>query len=268
MFEQLKKYLAFLLMAALLAAVVFGYVKYRGYQNELADLRNQVASKDKTVEELKNTYTKLAIESDGLKASNADLAKLLKKTDQDLIAETQARVYWKGKYEYDIAHHPAAPGDPGSFKPPATQVACTDKPQTYSGTQDIGLLKLTVDTFTVDPSYQTKLKIEPGSKPLILTLDLTRDAKKQWHQHVQSSDDRIGVEIGINSVNIEPLQLRWYERLKVHIDVGAGNGIITGAGGAVQFGAFDLGPSIWAVPTLTPKPFYGINFSWAPFKSK
>jgi cell division protein FtsB len=271
MLEQLKKYLALILITLLLGAGVFGYVKYRSYQSELADLRNQVAQKDKTNEVLKDQYTKLAQENDNLKASDADLRKLLDKTNQDLIAETQAKVYWKGKYTWEVNHKPVVPSptDPnGGFTPPATQVACTEKPVLYSGVQDIGLLKLTIDTFTLDPSYQTRLTVEQGSKPLVLTLDLTRDSKKQWRTFVKSSDERIGVDIGVNSVNMEPLETRWYERLKVHVDVGAalsGGGVLGGLGLGYQFGQFDLGPSVWG--TTTGNTYGGLNFSWAPFKS-
>lgn len=274
MLEQLKKYFALLLMAILLGACVFGYVKYRSYQNELADLRNQVAVKDHTIEVMKGEYTKLAQENDKLVASDKDLRKLLDKTNQDLLVETQAKVYWKGKYEYNVAHAPkppVTPGTPPDFKPPATQVACTDTPQTYTGTQDIGLLKLTIDTFTVDPSYQTKLTVEQGSKPLVLTLDITRDSKKQFHTYVKSSDERVGVDIGINSVNFEPLESRWYEKLKVHLDLGAsltGNGgVLGGFGVAYQFGQFDVGPNVWGTTGNGGSTYGGLNFSWAPFKS-
>lgn len=266
MLEQLKKYAAFILMALLVAAAIYGYVKYSSYETELAKLRNQAAKSDKTVEELNGRYTKLAGENDDLKSSDAELQKLYNKTKQDLIAEAQFTAYWKGKYVYEVGHKPGQ-SDPG-FKPPATQVACTAEPQTYTGVQDIGLLKLTVDTYTVDPSYQTKLSVEPGSKPLKLTLDLTRDRSKQWHTHVASSDERIGVDIGLNSVNIEPLEEHWYEKLKVHLDAGAGNGVLMGAGASYQVGQFDLGPNVWSVPAAGPKPFYGVNFNWAPFKSK
>jgi hypothetical protein len=265
MFEYLKKYSALIVIAILLGAVVYAYVKYRGYQSELANLRNQVAEKDRTVEVLKGQYTKLAGENTDLKASDAELRKLLKKTNQDLVAETEAKVYWKGRYVWVIENKPKPDGD---FKPPPVQLACTDKPQTYTGVQDIGLLKLTIDTFTVDPSFQNKLIVEAGSKPLVLTLDLTRDANKQWRTFVKSSDERIGVEIGINSVNIEPLQPRWYERLKVHVDVGAGlsdGGVLGGLGVGYQFGAFDLGPSIWG--TTAGGTYGGMNLSWAPFKN-
>jgi hypothetical protein len=266
MIEQLKKYSAFALVLALVAAAIFGYVKYRSYENELARLRNEVAAKDKTTEELKGTFTKLSTENDSLKSSNSDLAKLLKKTNQDLIAETQLTAYWLGKYIFVVEHKPA---DDSGFKPPVTQVACTEKPQTYTGVQDIGLLKLTINTFTVDPSYQTHLIVEPGNKPLKLTLDLTRDNNKQWHTHVVSSDERIGVDIGVNSVNIEPLSPHWYEKLKVHLDVGAslsGGGVMGGVGLSYQFGQFDLGPSVWG--TTSGNTYTGAGLLWAPFKSK
>lgn len=264
MLETVKQYLARAAMVALVVVVAVGYWKYRSYESELARLRNEAAAKDKTTEELKNTYTKLVSENDGLKSSNKDLQKLLDRTNQKLIAEIQSTVYWKGKYEFVLTH---GAGADGGFKPPAEQAACTDKPKTYTAVQDIGILEITVETFTVDPSYQQKLLVGPGNKPLKLTLDLTRDAHRQWHTHVVSSDERIGVDIGINSVNTEALDLRWYEKLKFRLDVGAGPGVLFGAGASYQFGKFDLGPSVWGTTNGGVKPFYGISATYAPFKA-
>lgn len=264
MLEHLKRYAAFGLIALLIVAVAYGYTRYRSYEGELARLRNEVASRDVTVEELKGTYAKLAREDSELKSSNRDLQRLLDKTKQELVAEQQVSLRWKGKYEYLLSH---APSDAGGFKPPVHQDACTPAPRTYTASQDIGLLKLSIDTYTVDPSYQQRLHIEPGSKPLVLTLDLTRDSAGQWRSHVTSSDERIGVEIGVNSVNVEAFQLRWYERIKLHLDLGAGmngGGILGGVGIAYQFGKFELGPTLWG--TTSGHEFGGLNLSWAPFQ--
>jgi cell division protein FtsB len=266
MVEHLKKYAALGLITFLLVSTAYGYIRYRSYELELARLRNQVASKDQTVEELKGTYTKLSQENDRLKSSSKELQGLLDRTKQDLIAEQQLSVYWKGKYEYMLSHSPAPIPDDGGFKPPAKQDVCTPLPKLYTATQDIGLLKLTVDTYTVDPSYQQRLRIDPGSKPLKLTLDLTRDSKQQWHTHVVSSDDRIGVDIGLNSVNISPLDLRWYERIRLHADLAAslsGVGLLTGVGAGYQFGPYELGPRVWM--TTDGHGFGGLSLSWAPF---
>jgi cell division protein FtsB len=263
-FEYLKKYAALGLIGLLVAAAIFGYVKYRSYQDELLFLRNAAAEKDRTIEEQKGTYAKLARENDQLKSSNADLQKLYNRTKQDLIAESQLTAYWKGKYAYEVDHRPLPPGAaPGEPAKPGT---CTEAYATYRGEQDIGLVKLTIDTTTLDPTYRTRLTVEPGSQPLKLTLNLTRDRNRQWRTYVVSSDERIAVDIGVNSVNLEPLDESWYERLKFHLDVGAGDGVLAGFGIAAQFGQFDVGPSVWG--TTDGGAYYGVNFSWAPFKRK
>ena len=267
MLDQLKRYAVLVVIMLLMVVTMLGYLRNRAYQGQLASLRNQLASSDRTVEELKGTYAKLAREDEGLKSSNKELQKLLSKTNQDLIAEQQLSVYWKGKYEFVLSHQPADPGAKPPFDPPAHQEACTASPKLYTASQDIGFIKLTVDTFTVDPSYQQRLTLSPGSKPLTLTLDLTRDREMKWRTHVTSSDDRVGVEIGVNSVNLEPLQPRWYERIRLHFDIGAGldgPGALIGGGAAVQFGKFELGPSVWA--TTGGGQFGGLNFSWSPFQ--
>ena len=86
MWEQLKKYAALVIFAALLIVSLWGYLKYRSYEKTVADLRNQVASKDTTYEELKGKFTKLAQENDNLKSSDAELQRLFDKSKQDLIA--------------------------------------------------------------------------------------------------------------------------------------------------------------------------------------
>lgn len=266
MWEQLKKYSALVIIAALLAVAAFSYFKYQAYQQELADLRNQVAAKDKTVEELKGTYGKLATENERLKASSQDLQRLFDKTKQDLIAETQATITWKNAYVIALKHTPGQPVPPGPGPtPPQPTQKCTEAPLLYSAVEDLGLLKLTIGTVTRDPDYTQSLKVEAGSKPLKLTLDLTRDGKKQWRNHVTSSDDRIAVEIGVASVNIAPLEQHWYERLKVVGDLGAGtSGLLGGVGATYEFGKWEAGPKVWAYPGGQAA---GATFTYAPFKS-
>jgi cell division protein FtsB len=269
MLAQLKKYLAFIVIAAMLGLVLFGWLKWHGYQKELADLRNQVAAKDKTTEELKDTYTKLDMENNSLKSSNASLQSLLNKTGQDLISEQQATVYWKGQYTVILKHEKetADAGVPPDFKPPETQVACTPAPQEYVASTDIGILKFDVHTFTVDPSYQQNLVISAGTKPLVLTVDLTRDQNMQWHSHVVSSDSRIGVDLGINSVNISQLEEKWYEKIRLSADFGGGlGGILAGVGASYQFGNFDVGPHVWGVAGTNSGVFFGASVGWNPFK--
>jgi hypothetical protein len=272
MLEQLKKYLALLIFVAFLALAAWGYFKYNAYQNELADLRNQVASKDKTIEDIKNSYTKLASENTDLKTSNEVLNDLYKKTGQDLIAQTQATVYWKGKYEYNLTHNPVGNANGSGVGvvhgpvavEPVQQKDCTKEPLPYVSMQDIGLLKLTLKTTTRDPEYKETLVVEPGSKPLQLTLDLTRDKKKQWRSRITSSDERIGVDIGVNSVNIEPLEEKWYERIKLVGDLGVGpTGILGGFGVVYELEWFDVGPKVWATPS---GQFAGATITYAPFK--
>lgn len=266
MLDQLKKYAALFILAAFIVVAVWGYLKYRSYEKQLADLRNQVAAKDKTVEELKNTYTKLAMENDDLKSSNSDLQKLLDKTKQSLIAEQQATVYWKGAYQYVLTHQPKP--DDGGFKPPVNPTSCTAQPKTYTAGQDLGVIRVDVDTFTKDPDYQQKLTLSPGSKPLTLTLDLTRDRNLQWHTHVVSSDDRFGVDIGVNQVNLSPLEENFWDKIGVLVDVGAsGSGLLGGFGLDYELGKFSVGPHVWGTTSNGGQYWLGASLRWTPFKA-
>ena len=266
MFDKINKFFPYVAMAALALMISWGAWKFNNYENELVRLRNQAAEKDKTVEVLKDTYTKLATENEDLKASNKEVQKLLDKSKQDLLTETQATVTWKQAYQYALTHGPGQPPMLPPGQPPPVVQKCTESPLVYTSVQDIGLLKLTIDTTTIDPGYTQRLTVDKGSKPLKLTLNITRDRNKQFHSLVTSSDERLAVDIGVNSVNFEPLEERWYERLKLVADIGAGNGLdsLVGVGGTYEFGKWELGPKFWL--TTSGKSYAGATFSWAPFK--
>jgi cell division protein FtsB len=262
---EVKQILVGAAALALLACAGIGAYWYHENAVEEANLRNELAGKDKTTEELADTYTKLDMENKSLKSSNAQLQSLLDKTKQDLISESQLSLYWKGQYEYVLSHavSPATTADP--FKPAPVTSACTTAPQTYRATQDLGVVSVTVDTYTLDPGYQQHLLVGPGGTPLKLTLDITRDQALQWHTHVVSSDPRVGVNIDVASVNVQQLEEKWYEKLRLKADLGVGGkGALVGLGASYGVGKWDLGPSLWGVSGAGT--FWGATIGWTPWK--
>jgi hypothetical protein len=149
---------------------------------------------------------------------------------------------------------------------------CTDKPGEFFAEKDYGLVKSRCTILTYDPDTQLKLALEGGSRPLRLNLAVTRDQDKKWQSYVKvepPDDQNLSVDIVTSSYNIEPLSEKWYEKLSVHLDVGAsGSGVLGGLGASYRFGQFNLGPSLWGVTSGNGgSAFYGLNFSWSPFKS-
>ena len=269
MLEKLKTYTIVGLVIAIVGVVAYGYIRDRSSQSEITRLHNEAAVADTTHKELQNSFTRLSEERDGLKTRVDGMQKLLDQNHQVLVAEQQISLGLKQTLEYTLKHQPKPPDpkDPGGgFIPPAHQEACTAAPQAYTASQDIGFLKFRVDTFTVDPSYQQKLFVDPGDKPLQLTLDLTRDKNKQWHYHVTPSDPRVSVNIDRAVVNLEPLSGRWYERIWLDSAAGLSNksGIVD-LGVSYEFGRYKLGPKMWQ--QLPGERWYGLSLSYAPFKS-
>lgn len=271
--DKIWKYLTLGLMAVLVALSIYGFFKFRSFDAEATRLRNELASKDKTVQTIDGAYTKLVQEFDNLKVTNADLQKTIQKSKQDVISAQQIAVFWQKKYDTAVKPVPVPPGTPGS---PSDWVAggketCEAEQTEYSAVSDYGLVKAGCRVLTYDPGIQTRTILEPGSRPLRLDLALTRDTNKQWHSYVKVAapdDQNISIDIGSTSVNIEPLELKWYEKISVGVDLGIGSGVLAGANANYEFGQFRLGPSLWGVITSDKgSVFYGLNFQWSPFKS-
>lgn len=286
MFEQLKKYLAIAALVAVAIIIFLSYGKYVAYEAELARLRNQVAEKDQTIESQAGVYTKLARENADLKSSSESVRKELEKLKQDLVAEQQLTVSLKSQVDvykkcnnrggvYDPAGKgcsvtPVAPpsGDGGVSPPPTGDSPVCEVLRYDSGWEDMGFVASRCELVTSSPP-EFKLSLGPGGKPLKLTVDLSRDKNMQWHTYVTSSDPRFAVDIGLNSVNLEPVQDQWYERIRLHADLGVGldaGGVMGGLGASYQFGKFELGPSVWGVTAGGGKAYVGLNVSWSPFK--
>ena len=269
--EKLWRYLAIGLMVALVALAGYGFFTLRAKDRENARLRDEIAVKDETIKLKDGSYTKLARERDDLEATNKELQKVIDKQKQDVITAQQIAAGWKAKYDNLVQLIPPPfPGLPSDWNPVGPQ-KCTDKQQEFLALTDYGLVKAGCRIATYDPQTQARTLLEPGSRKLKLNLAVTRDANKQWHSYVKvepPDDKNFDIDIVSSGVNVEPLKLKWYEKIGVNIDIGVGNGVLGGAGVNYEFGQFNLGPSIWGVANNGQAgTFYGLNFNWFPFKS-
>jgi hypothetical protein len=260
--DKIWKYLTIGLMAALVALAVYGFFAFRSRDATIAKLMNDVAIRDVTIEVQKGVFTKLTQQLDDVKIAidqstteGKALTAELKKNKAELLAVTNALIQLReqvAKGQGTQTDVPGTkPGDP------------TRKKVTFG--QDFGYARVDGFTLTDPPEYE--LKLGQGSKPLKLELAIAQQKDKSWRTYVTSSDPNVGIDIGVTAVNPYILESSWYEKIKVHADLGVGNGVLGGVGAAYQFGQFDVGPSIWGVTMSGGGVFYGINFSWAPFKS-
>ncbi len=255
MFKQLKKYAALALMAAVLAAGVVGYLKYRSWQNTIVQLQNELAKRDTTIEVQKQVYARLALQLDDLRsvidtstAEGKRLANEIKRNKAELVMVNNNLV----KLKEQVASGKGAETDVGGRKK-------------VEFDKDFGFVHVGGFTLTGPPEFQ--LKLSQGSRPLKLTTALTQLPDGSWKTDVASSDENVAVEIGVTAVNPLIFQPRWYEKIKINADVAAGGqGILIGLGVSYKLGQFDLGPKIWSVSPDFLSPFYGLGVGWAPFE--
>ncbi len=251
---RLIKYTAIVLGALLTCGALYLAYERRQHSSEVRELQNQLAAKDKTIEVQKDVYAKLTLQVEDLKtsidtstAAGQRLADEVKKSKGDLLSVSNALIQLRDQVA----------------KGKGTQTEQAGRKRVEFG-QDFGYAR--VDGFTLTDPPEFQLKLGQGSRPLKLALALTQQRDRSWRTLVASSDPNVAVDIGITAVNPLILEPRWYEKLRVHLDLGAGDGVLAGAGASYSFGRFDLGPSVWATTLGGGSKFYGLNLSWAPFK--
>ena len=266
--------LLFLVMGGAIIALVLALAwTNHQHQKQVAQLQNEMAEKDKTIEVQKGLYTKLTVQSENVKnvlnqkdQQVRELLDQINKQKQDLLDASSLVVTWKKAYEglakATQTHVPPDPKDPP--KDP-TAVAGRDKVDFH---EDFGYIK--VDGWTLTNPPQAWVRLTQG-RPLKLTLALAQDKDKAWHTYVTSSEENIGVDIQVTAVNPYFLAPKWYEKIGIAIDLGAGTGsagigALVGLGVNYQFKQFTLGPHVWLGINDRVQHYYGLAFEWRPFQ--
>lgn len=254
MFEKIGKWAAIALMVLLIAVGVIAYLKVQAYEKKITDLQNAIATQSVTLEVQKQVYAKLTIKMDDIKSAvdlstveGKRLADEVKRNKGELVAVVNQLVQIKDQ----IARGRGTQIDVGGRKK-------------IEFAQDFGFVK--VDGYTLSDPPEYELKLGQGNKPLKIVTAITQQPDGSWKTFVTSSDENVALDIGVSAVNPYILEAKWYEKVKVHLDLGVGSGVLGGVGASYQLGAFDFGPSLWGTTSSTGgSMFYGINFSWAPF---
>jgi len=258
--NKLATYIAVILGVLLVVGVLgFAWTQHQ-HQQQVIVLQNEVAKKDSTVETQRDVYAKLAVQykdaSVALDTSSADVKRLaaeVKKTHADLLSVQSVVVKLRSQVGTGTGTQTTEPSAGAEVR---TKVAFG---------QDFGYAR--VDGWTLTNPGEYHLALAQGSRPLKLTVALEQQPDGSWKTLASSSDSSIGLDIGVSAVSPYILRTRWYEDVKLSVDLAASSqGVLGGLGASVRVGQFDLGPKVWGTTVGGGAVFYGGSISWAPFK--
>jgi hypothetical protein len=261
-----KKYLKYILaglLAVVLGAIVYENVQSSSYKRTIAQLQNDVATRDKTIEVSKGVYERLVLESrniqgllDKTDAQVDSLTKELQRRGEELLVAQRLSLSWKQKYEArGSATQTTVPGLPGpSSTPDRTKVAFE---------KDFGYIGVEGYTLTSPPEFWVSIH---NKRPLRLTLTIGRIKDGSWKADVVSSEDNVGVDIVVAAVDTSGVAPAWYSKVGVGFDFGVGSDKgLGGVGISYRFGTFDVGPKVWVSVGGGVGVVYGASIVWHPF---
>lgn len=267
------KYLLFVVMGFLVVGVC-GASFYRcSYEKRIAKLQNDMAEKDKTIEIQKGLYTRLTVQTEGIKDTldkkDEQVKSLLdqvKKQKQELLTATSVVVQWKKAYEsLATATQTTVPADPMKLPKDGEATVNREKVDFH---KDFGYLN--VDGWTLTNPPQAWIRVSQG-RPLKITLALSQDKEKKWHTYATSSEENIGVDISVTSVNPHMLSPKWYENIGIVTGLGVGTnqsglGALFSVGLNYRIKQFSIGPQVWLGLNDVVDKYYGVNFEYRPFQ--
>ena len=272
--EDLKKTGPWILrgvVALVILVLVLGYAwTTSGFQKQILALQNELASKDKTIETQKGLFEKLGQNIKDLQGvidtstpQGKELAEEVKKDRAQIAQLTNVVLQLKdqvargqGKVDQPTVIHDGTPDHPNDIpvQPGETRVSFDQQFGVYN-----------VNGWTLAPSGKYELHLNQ-TQPLKLVVALARDKDGALHSYVTSSDDGVKADIGVSGLDESLFQPKWYERIKLDMDLGAGDGVLVGVGATYKVAHFDVGPKIWGTTLSGGKVFYGLHLAWAPFE--
>jgi hypothetical protein len=262
--------LGLVILLGLTGAVLVTWQKHVD-DKQRVDLQNQLASKDKELQEAPGLYAKLALQEakpilDQKDAQIQELQRQLKQTGDSLLDATQLKLTWQKAYEgLAKASQSQVSGQPSSHQTGSTTTQSRDRVD-FSETFDN--MEVTGYTMTNPPEAYLKLA---QLRPLKLTVAVAQTKDGAWRTYVTSSEQNVRPDIQVTSVNPYLIETKWYEKLAVRADLGvgstsAGAGVLLGVGATFEIGRFDVGPAVWLSVTDRADKFAGVMVGWHPFQ--
>ena len=259
-----------LISAGVALLMAIGFASYITIQNqrhnaEITELKNQIASRDKTIEVQQGVYQKLTIQArdlanllDDKDVALTALRDQLKKQGADLLTASTIIAQLKKDLE-----------STGHVKPPETTEGVVRKVEFDSGADFDPFLVSGYTTVNCEKPAErdAKLLLQQLS-PLKFSVVVSQDKDGTWRTTTSSSSDKFNVDIGLAAVNPYLLEEKWYEKLSLSVEAGVGTnpGLLAGGGIDLEIGKFDVGPRVWAVVDRGVSPYFGMSFAWHPFK--
>lgn len=246
-----KKHL--LLVVALVAMAVMLFHSHQK-DKRIQELQNSIALKDKTIEENKGLFEKLAESSANVKGEldNKDvqiqeLESQLKKNGEQLSDATSTSLSWKKAYE-------------GVVESTESNVGARKR---VDFKHDFGFIGVNGYTLTDPPEAFVSVM---NLRPLKLTVATTQDKTGAWHSYVTSSEENISADITVSAVNPNIREEHWYEKIGIVGTTAAGSAFILGLGFTYDLGRVEVGPQFGFSAGDRIDKFFGITALWHPFK--
>ena len=258
--------MAILLALALIVSLVWSNIKDHKNNKTIMQLQNASALRDKTIEEQKGLYEKLAIQTgdvktqlDGKDTQIAELENQLKKDGEQLSNATTVNIQLKKALQ--------AKSDATQTKVPTTGPTASDRLR-VDFKHDFGWLA--ISGYTLTNPADAFLSLDRLG-PLKFTVAMSQDKQRAWHAYVTSSISDLSADIAVASVNPYLEDEKWYERLGVTADLGlgatsSGAAAIAGIGASLELGKFEFGPHVWALVIDKSSVIYGASLTWKPWK--
>jgi len=266
-------FLSFLLIVVLTltgAWAVHLYLEGRSQGSQIVSLQESLVSKDKTIEEQKGVYAKLAADSANISAlldkqdlQIKELQRQVSQSGEKLLAANSVTIGFQRKIDADAKAKQTdikSSGKLADFIPiPA------HKRERVDFSRDFGFVG--VDGYTITDPAEAHLSLVPG-KPLKVSLVISEQRDGSWKTYATSSDNDVSVDIGLSAVNRNVLAPPWYTNLGFRAELGGGYyGALVGLGVDYTIGQVELGPSAWTtVQSNGAHFFFGADVIWRPFE--
>lgn len=253
----------------LLGGAAFAYEKV-SHNKMRKSLNNQLAKAQKMQKETETAYSRLALETEDLKARNGDLQKVLDDRDEDIFAMTEASLKWKDKYLKALKAKQKIVTRDGKtvvIKEPADceQLANSDLRVRVDFEHEEDPIKVSGHTLS-NPAY-AEVKIE-WVKDLNLDIILAKNDDDTFRVYLDS-DSGLLIPADLK-LQVDPsvTEKKWYERLSVNgsLNFGEFGGVATVGVGYDILDNLSISPNfVTYYDGEKAKLFYGVGFKWNPF---
>ena len=266
MANRIYKYVFFGLLIFFLAGAAYFYISERKHDDEIRKLTNAISIQAETIEISKDVYEKQSVEIKTLNGllktsseANKRMLEEIEKRELKIASLNQLVVYWKKAYEGAVE---ATEEEEGEVSPDC-QVECSKVRTKVTFQKDFGFIRVDGHTLTHPPEGFVKVE---QVRPLRLTLAVVQDSAKKWSAIVSSSEENVGVNIELSSVDPFINKQKWYQKIGVGTTVAVGQGLMSSVSATYQIGNFDIGPVYGFYSNDSVEKFFGLTANWKPFR--